>query len=151
MSERGGRIISESAEALASALTAEYAAIWAYGPVGVRLIGAERKAAVEAEASHRARRDALVVQLSSGGGNVPPDQAGYALPFPVIDRASALRLAVQVEERTAAFWRAALPVSSGAERERALAALVEYAVRATRWRRSAGITPLTVPFPGRPG
>ncbi|MBQ1049325.1 ferritin-like domain-containing protein [Micromonospora sp. C51] len=145
------RIISESAEALASALTAEYAAIWAYGPVGVRLSGAERKAAVEAEASHRTRRDALVVQLSTGGGSVPPDQAGYALPFPVTDRASALRLAVQVEERTAAFWRAALPVSSGAERDRALAALMEYAVRATRWRRSAGITPLTVPFPGRPG
>ncbi|WP_216592597.1 ferritin-like domain-containing protein [Verrucosispora sioxanthis] len=139
--------MSESAEALAAALTAEYAAIWAYGPVGVRLSGAER---AEAEAAHRARRDALVVQLSTGGGSVPPDRAGYALPFPVTDRASALRLAVQVEERTAAFWRAALPVSTGADRDRALAALVEYAVRATRWRRSAGIAPLTVPFPGRP-
>ncbi|WBB89172.1 ferritin-like domain-containing protein [Verrucosispora sp. WMMC514] len=142
--------MSESTEALADALTAEYAAIWAYGPVGVRLSGAERKAAAEAEAAHRARRDALVVQLSTDGGSVPPDRPGYALPFPVTDRASALRLAVQVEERTAAFWRAALPVSTGADRDRALAALVEYAVRATRWRRSAGIVPLTVPFPGRP-
>ncbi|GIJ77074.1 protein of unknown function [Micromonospora phaseoli] len=139
-----------SAEVLAGALTAEYAAIWAYGPIGVRLSGAERKAAAEAEAAHRSRRDALVVQLSTGGGTVPPDRAGYALPFPVTDRASALRLAVEVEERTAAFWRAALPASTGAERDRALAALTEYAVRATRWRRSAGITPLTVPFPGRP-
>ncbi|PZG14196.1 DUF4439 domain-containing protein [Micromonospora craterilacus] len=138
-------------DALAGALTAEYAAIWAYGPIGVRLTGAERKAAVEAEAAHRSRRDGLVVQLSTGGGTVPPDRAGYALPFPVTDRASALRLAVEVEERTAAFWRAVLPASTGAERDRALAALVEYAVRATRWRRSAGITPLTVPFPGRPG
>ncbi|MEV2240510.1 ferritin-like domain-containing protein [Micromonospora sp. NPDC049891] len=142
--------MSEASEALAGALTAEYAAIWAYGPIGVRLSDAERKAAVAAEAAHRARRDALVMQLSTGGGTVPPDRAGYALPFPVTDRASALRLAVQVEERTAAFWRAALPVSTGADRDRALAALVEYAVRATRWRRSAGITPLTVPFPGRP-
>ncbi len=142
--------MSESAEALAAALTAEYAAIWAYGPSGSDSAGPERKAAAEAEAAHRARRDALVVQLSTGGGSVPPDRAGYALPFPVTDRASALRLAVQVEERTAAFWRAALPVSTGADRDRALAALVEYAVRATRWRRSAGIAPLTVPFPGRP-
>ncbi|GAB3847744.1 ferritin-like domain-containing protein [Micromonospora andamanensis] len=142
--------MSETFEALAGALTAEYAAIWAYGPIGVRLSDAERKAAVAAEAAHRARRDALVMQLSTAGGTVPPDRAGYALPFPVTDRASALRLAVQVEERTAAFWRAALPVSTGADRDRALAALVEYAVRATRWRRSAGITPLTVPFPGRP-
>ncbi|MDG4792486.1 ferritin-like domain-containing protein [Micromonospora sp. WMMD1082] len=138
------------AEALAGALTAEYAAIWAYGPIGVRLSDAERKAAVEAEAAHRGRRDALVLQLSTAGNVVPPDRAGYALPFPVTDRASALRLAVEVEERTAAFWRATLPASTGAERDRALAALIEYAVRATRWRRSAGVTPLTVPFPGRP-
>ncbi|RIV40762.1 ferritin-like domain-containing protein [Micromonospora radicis] len=136
--------------ALAAALTAEYAAIWAYGPIGVRLAEAERKAAVEAEAAHRARRDALVVQLSTGGGTVPPDRPGYALPFPVTDRASALRLAVQVEERTAVFWRAVLPASAGAERDRALTALIDYAVRATRWRRSAGIAPLTVAFPGRP-
>ncbi|GGM36161.1 hypothetical protein GCM10011608_21010 [Micromonospora sonchi] len=142
---------SDAGEALAQALTAEYAAIWAYGPIGVRLSGAERKAAATAEAAHRGRRDALVVQLSNGGGSIPPDRAGYALPFPVTDRASALRLAVQVEERTAAFWRAVLPTSAGAERDRALAALVEYAVRATRWRRSAGISPLTVAFPGRPG
>ncbi|TCB96208.1 DUF4439 domain-containing protein [Micromonospora zingiberis] len=137
-------------ETLAAALTAEYAAIWAYGPIGVRLADAERKAAAEAEAAHRSRRDALVVQLSTGGGRVPPDRPGYALPFPVTDRASALRLAVEVEERTAAFWRAVLPTSTGAERDRALSALIEYAVRATRWRRAAGITPLTVAFPGRP-
>ncbi|WP_433532009.1 ferritin-like domain-containing protein [Micromonospora sp. CA-263727] len=138
-------------DALGGALTAEYAAIWAYGPIGVRLTGAERKAAADAEAAHRGRRDALVVQLSTAGGTVPPDRAGYTLPFAVTDRASALRLAVEVEERAATFWRAVLPASTGAERDRALAALVEYAVRATRWRRSAGTTPLTVPFPGRPG
>ncbi|MGS2614649.1 ferritin-like domain-containing protein [Micromonospora sp. LZ34] len=135
---------------LADALTAEYAAIWAYGPIGVRLTGAAREAARDAEAAHRRRRDALVLRLSTTGGTVPPDRAGYALPFPVTDRASALRLAVEVEERTAAFWRAALPDTTGADRDQALAALVEYALRATRWRRTAGITPLTVPFPGRP-
>ncbi|PZG01679.1 ferritin-like domain-containing protein [Micromonospora deserti] len=138
------------AEALGAALTAEFAAIWAYGPIGVRLTGAARKAARDAEAAHRRRRDSLVVQLSTGGASVPPDRAGYTLPFPVTDRASALRLAVEVEERTAAFWRAAVAATTGADRDRALAALVDYAVRATRWRRTAGISPLTVPFPGRP-
>ncbi|MDO3700598.1 ferritin-like domain-containing protein [Micromonospora sp. C28SCA-DRY-2] len=136
--------------ALADALTAEYAAIWAYGPIGVRLSGAARAAARDAEAAHRRRRDALVLRLSTTGGTVPADRAGYALPFPVTDRASALRLAVEVEDRAAAFWRAALPHTTGADRDQALAALVEYALRATRWRRTAGITPLTVPFPGRP-
>ncbi|MEU7804312.1 ferritin-like domain-containing protein [Micromonospora arborensis] len=137
-------------EALAAALSAEYAAIYAYGRIGVRLTGAARDAARQAEAAHRSRRDTLVVQLSAAGGVVPPDRAGYALPFPVTDRASALRLAAEVEERTAAHWRAALASTTGADRDQALAALVEYAVRATRWRKTAGLTPLTVPFPGRP-
>ncbi|MGC5029595.1 ferritin-like domain-containing protein [Micromonospora sp. DT229] len=136
---------------LVAALAAEYAAIWAYGPIGVRLADAERKAAVEAEAAHRGRRDALIMQLTTGGGAVPPDRPGYALPFPVTDRASALRLAIEVEERTAAFWRAVLPASTGEQRDRALTALIDYSVRATRWRRAAGITPVTVAFPGRPG
>lgn len=138
------------AGALAGALTAEYAAIWAYGVIGVRLADAARTAARAAEAAHRARRDALILQLSTGGGQVPADRAGYALPYPVTDRASALRLAVEVEERTAAFWRAALPHTTGADRNRAIAALTDCAVRATRWRRAAGVTPLTVAFPGRP-
>ncbi|MGN9776768.1 ferritin-like domain-containing protein [Micromonospora sp. H33] len=138
------------AAALGAALTAEYAAIWAYGPIGVRLTDAARKAARDAEAAHRRRRDDLVLQLSTAGGTVPPDRAGYALPFAVTDTASALRLAVEVEERTGAFWRAAVAATTGADRERALAALVDCALRATRWRRTAGVTPLTVAFPGRP-
>ncbi|RQW97725.1 ferritin-like domain-containing protein, partial [Micromonospora globispora] len=97
-----------------------------------------------------ARRDALILQLSSGGGQVPADRARYALPYPVADRASALKLAIEIEERTAGFWRAALPHTTGADRNRALAALTDCALRATRWRRTAGVTPLTVPFPGRP-
>ncbi|RLP93726.1 MULTISPECIES: ferritin-like domain-containing protein [unclassified Micromonospora] len=137
-------------EALAAALSAEYAAIYAYGRIGVRLNGAARDAAHQAEAAHRRRRDALVVQLSTAASTVPPDRAGYALPFPVTDRASALRLAVEVEERTAAHWRAALASTTGADRDQALAALVDYAVRATKWRKTAGLTPPTVAFPGRP-
>ncbi|MFC0006177.1 ferritin-like domain-containing protein [Micromonospora siamensis] len=135
--------------ALTAALTAEYAAIYAYGPIGVRLSDAARSAARAAEAAHRNRRDALVLQLSAGGAEVPADHAGYALPFPVTDRASALRLAVEIEDRTAGFWRAALAETEGADRNRALAALTDCALRATRWRRVAGVTPLTVPFPGR--
>ncbi|MEU4568511.1 ferritin-like domain-containing protein [Micromonospora sp. NPDC023956] len=137
-------------EALGAALTAEYAAIFAYGPIGVRLTGAARRAAREAEAAHRRRRDDLVLRLSTGSGAVPADRAGYALPYPVTDAASALRLAVEVEERTAAYWRAALAATTGTERAGALTALTDCALRATRWRKTAGVTPATVPFPGRP-
>ncbi|WNM40545.1 ferritin-like domain-containing protein [Micromonospora halotolerans] len=140
---------SGPAQALGDALAAEYAAIWAYGVIGVHLTEAARSAARAAEAAHRSRRDALVLQLSSGGGQIPADRAGYALPYPVTDRASALKLAVEVEERTAGHWRAALAHTTGADRNRALAALTDCALRATRWRRTAGVTPVTVPFPGR--
>ncbi|KKK04613.1 ferritin-like domain-containing protein [Micromonospora sp. HK10] len=139
------------AQALADALAAEYAAIWAYGVIGVHLAGTQRTAARAAEAAHRARRDTLVVQLSEAGGQVPADRAGYALPYPVTDRASALRLAVEIEHRAAGHWRAALAHTTGADRNRALAALTDCALRATRWRRAAGLTPVTVAFPGRPG
>lgn len=137
-------------EALAATLAAEHAAIYAYGPIGVHLDGEAAEQARAAEAAHRSRRDGLILLLTEQGGTVPAAAPAYALPFPVTDEASALRLAVQVEERTAAVWRAALPTTEGAQRSRALDGLVDTAVRATRWRRAAGVSPATVPFPGRP-
>ncbi|SDY52364.1 protein of unknown function [Micromonospora pattaloongensis] len=138
-------------EALAAALAAEHAAIFAYGPIGVQLDDAAQKQARAAEAAHRARRDTLVVLLAGEGATPAPAEPGYALPFPVTDRATALRLATAIEERTAAVWRAALPATTGAERAQSLDALTDCAVRATRWRRLAGTAPATVPFPGRAG
>jgi hypothetical protein len=38
----------------------------------------------------------------------------------------------------------------GSDRGSALDALTDAAVRATRWRRVGGVTPPTLPFPGRP-
>jgi hypothetical protein len=130
------------------ALAAEHAAIFAYGRLGVHLGGEAAGQARAAEAAHRARRDQLILRLS-GDDPVPTDPA-YQLPFPVTDDPSAVRLAAEVEQRAAAVWRELLPVTEGADRETALAALVEYAVTATRWRRAAGITPAAPTWPGRP-
>jgi hypothetical protein len=71
----------------------------------------------------------------------------YALPFPVTDPASAQRLAVQLEERTAAIWRVALGPTTGDQRKVALDALVDGALRAARWRRATGAQPGTVALP----
>jgi hypothetical protein len=138
-----------SPEALATALDAEHAAIYAYGPIGVRLDTASAADARQAEAAHRTRRDALVLRLTALGSSPPPAAPSYTLPFPLTDRAAALRLATEIEERTAAVWRAALPRTTETDRATALAALTDCAVRATRWRRRAGVSPATVPFPGR--
>ena len=134
---------------LAAALAAEEAAIYAYGVLGVHLAAADVPAARAAEQAHRARRDAAVSRLAALNASTAPPPAAYRLPFPVTDAASGLKLAIHVEDGVAAAWRAVLPVSEGGDRTTALAALTDAAVRATHWRRRAGVTPVTLPFPGR--
>jgi Domain of unknown function (DUF4439) len=132
-------------EPLGVALAAEVAAIYAYGVLGVHLTGGERTAARAAEEVHRQRRDQLVGAVPSAA--LP---AAYALPFPVTGRASALRLAVQVEDAVCQAWRPVLPAAPPGGRAAALDALTDAAVWATRWRRLARVGPLTMPFPGLP-
>jgi hypothetical protein len=136
---------------LAAALAAEHAAVFAYGLIGVRLTRSAANEARSAETAHRNRRDGILLTLARGGATPPAAEPVYALPFPVTDSTSALRLAVEIEERTAAVWRAALAATDGAQRAQALDALTGCAVQATRWRRLGGVTPLTVAFPGRTG
>jgi hypothetical protein len=139
--------MTAATDALAAALTAEHAAIFGYGVLGARLTGAALAQAQQAEEAHRARRDKLVVRLSKAGTAPPAAQPAYALPFPVVDLASAQKLAVQLEERTAAIWRTALGPTTGDERRLALDALTDCALRAARWRRAAGEQSGTVPLP----
>ena len=137
---------------LAGALAAEHAAIFAYGPIGARLAGAAGiQAARAAEEAHRTRRDELVRALAERGAPAPAVEPGYQLPFPLTGPEDAERLAVLVEERVGAVWRAVLPAVTGTDRARALTALVDAAVRATGWRLAAGVAPATVPFPGASG
>jgi len=137
-------------ERLRAALAAEHAAIFAYGRMGVLLDANGKQEARAAEVMHRARRDTLVLKLDEAKGSPAPAEPGYALPFPVTDGASALRLAVHVEDGVAANWRAVLKTVEGEQRKAALEAYSDAAIRATRWRRLAGVTPATTPFPGRP-
>lgn len=141
--------MSTPTEALQLALAAEHATIWGYGVVGAQLPAREQPAARAADIAHRARRDALTAALA---GRVPTPVAAaatYQLPFPVTDATSARRLAVHLEERLAAVWRAALAaVTDLPDRQLALAALTDAAVRAVGWRLSVPGAPATVPFPG---
>ncbi len=142
---------AESVERLRAALAAEHAALFAYGRIGIHLDDAGRAEARAAEVAHRARRDALVVRLDEVKASAVPADAGYALPFPVSDRPSALKLAVHVEEAVAATWRSALSGTENDLRRLAIDSYSDSAVRATRWRRISGMTPLVVTFPGRAG
>lgn len=135
---------------LADALAAEHAAIFGYGVAGAQLTGAAQEAARQAEAAHRARRDALLIRLTADGASPPPAAPAYALPFPVTGPVAAARLGVHLEERAAAVWRRAVAATDGPTRRLALDALVDCAVRATRWRKAAGVSPVTVALPGTP-
>lgn len=136
-------------ERLIAALQAEHAAIYGYGTAGAKLDAGTIGLARTAEAAHRTRRDALVVRLAGAGVTPPAAAPAYAMPFPVTDKASALKLLVQIEERTAAQWRLALPPTNGEVRKLALDALIDCAVRATALRQAGNVTPLTTALPGR--
>jgi hypothetical protein len=136
---------------LADALAAEHAAIWGYGVAGAHLTGPALELARQCEAAHRDRRDALLEQLGRGGDAPPAAAPAYQLPFPVTDQPSALRLTVQIEERTGAVWRATLGQLRADARRASLDALTDCALRAARWRRTAGQSPATVALPGAPG
>jgi hypothetical protein len=133
---------------LSEALAAEHAAIFGYGVVGSHLTKGERTAAAQAEAAHRARRDSAMLRMIAANATPAPAAAAYELPFLVADRDSAVKLALALEEGTARAWHQALATTTGADRKLALDALTDCAVRATRWRRLAGESPITVAFPG---
>ena len=136
---------------MAAALAAEEAAIYAYGALGVKLTGTgDRTEARAAEAIHRNRRDVLVTRLAALNAGTATSPAGYQIPFEITDRESALKLAIQVEDGVAQAWRAVLPATQGDDRATALSALIDSAVRATRWRRLGSVTPATMAWPGRP-
>jgi ferritin-like protein len=137
-----------SVEALRAALAAEHAAIYGYGVAGAYLNGEARTLARQAELEHRDRRDAVALRIEAAGGQLVAAAPAYTLPVEVTDAASAMRLAVALEEGAAGAWREALGATVDEERRLALDAFIASAVMATRWREAANITPLTVTYPG---
>jgi hypothetical protein len=129
---------------LQSALAAEHAAVWAYGTLGARLSGADRRTALAALDAHRSRRDRLADAVRDRGAEPVAAGVAYDLPRPVETAADALLLAVLVEERVAAVHADAVAAADPSVRSLAVPALREAAVRAALWRRGS------VPFPGLP-
>ncbi|MBD0718113.1 DUF4439 domain-containing protein, partial [Streptomyces sp. CBMA370] len=68
------------------------------------------------------------------GGTPEAAEPAYALPFPVPDPASAVRLAAVLEDRVAGVYSDLVRAATGPARHEAAAALAEAAVRAARWR-----------------
>lgn len=140
--------MSARLDALQRALAAEHAAIYAYGALGARLSGDLVRAAAEADLTHRARRDAAALLVVRMDAQPVPEARAYQLPA-LTSRAAAMALAIQVEQRCAAAWRAVLPDATGVAKSTAVDALGECAVWTTRWLlRSRPAAPATTAFPG---
>ena len=122
-------------QALQTGLAAEHAVIWGYGVVGAHAGDALLAQVRDADEAHRTLRDDATALVARYGGTPVATDPEYALPFPVTDRGSALRLAVHLEEGAAAAWRYAVAATDDVDvRRTALTALSDAAVRATRWR-----------------
>lgn len=139
-----------SVDAMQGALRAEHAAVWTYGLVSAFIAVPQQVAEVADGANaHRARRDVTERWLRDAGATPQPPAAAYLAPQPVDSAAAAIAALVSVETDACVAWRGVLErTEDGALRKSALDALTVSAVRATRWRKAAGLTPASIPFPG---
>lgn len=132
---------------LLALVEAEHAAIYAYGVLGARLGDTDRRTALTAYDSHRARRDQVIAALQASGRTAPAPLPAYDVA--VATQASALALAVRIEVGLSLRWRDLISdTDERSLRQLAVAGLQETAVRAAQWRKRAGIVPVTVALPG---
>jgi len=137
--------------ALQDALAAAHAAVWGYGVVGAALPVEAREPVVAAEQAHQDLRDQLTALLTSRQADPVDDEAGYALPFPVLSAIDAAALAVTLEDGAAAAWTWVLDqATERSTRVLAVAALTAAELRAVGWRAQAGRPTVTSAFPGLP-
>lgn len=131
-------------KALRTALAAEHAAIYGYDIVGAHLSGRRQKRAREAGNAHRAARERLRGLVRASGASPQPASPDYMLPHRVTNAASAVHLAVRLEERVAEAYAQLVGAEEPDGRRFAAREMRDCALRAAAWRGS------TVAFPGLP-
>ncbi|WP_336081594.1 ferritin-like domain-containing protein [Nocardia sp. SSK8] len=142
--------MTDQRQALQAALDSEYAAVYSYGVIAAYANADRARLVAEFSAAHRARRDATIDLLETGGTEPEAADAAYQPPFPVDDPIPAANLAVAVESDCAAAWLTVVEqATEDAVRATATEALTEAAVRRARWQAILGANPVTVSFPGR--
>lgn len=148
----GAELEEDTVASLREALDAEHAAIWAYGLVSAFLPGEYDVALADGGEEHRERRDALRLVITEAGATPNPAEPAYVPAGPVSDAAQAQALLITAESDGMASWRGVVQRTDDARlRQFGLDALVGAAVRGTRWRAEAGITPSAFALPGLAG
>lgn len=126
------------------ALSAEHAAVYAYGVIGAKTAGTLRRRATAGFNAHRARRDQLRSLIARLGGTPSEPGPTYRLPFEVRSSGDAVRLAVLIEERVTAVYLELAADEDASLRRLAAQVMQECAIRAYGWR------PVVTAFPGMP-
>ncbi len=134
--------------ALQQTLAGEHAAIYVYGVVGGRLSSSAQPALAglvdHAYVTHRGRRDQLVSMVRAAGGRPVAGAVSYRLPNPCRTAPQLRRAALVTEQRCAEVYGAMVGATSRAQRQWAIDALGDAAVRGLGF----GADP--VAFPGVP-
>jgi hypothetical protein len=135
---------ASAVRALQAALAAEHAAVYGYGVAGAHLSGAALTTATSDWVAHQRARDTLEDMLRQRGAQPAPAAAAYRLPAPVSGPASAMSLAVLLEDRVAAAYLGVVAISSPPARNFGAGKVADAAARGAFWRGR------TVAFPGFP-
>lgn len=135
--------------ALATALSGEHAAIYAYGLISAHTLPENNQLVSICFSEHRQSREDAIAKLRDRSIAAPIAAAGYKLPFGVDTPAEATKLALQIESDSATAWRGALEQADNAEdRGFAVRMLTGASIRLARWRTVAEMVPASEPFPG---
>ena len=130
--------------ALQGALAAEHAAVYGYGVIGAMVTGNAETMAKADWLAHQDARDTLEAMLVKLGATPVAADPAYQLPFPVTGEASAVRLAVLLEDGVVQAYLGVVAVTDVTLRSFGALAMQPPANRAVVWRGS------TVAFPGMP-
>lgn len=120
-------------QAMQATLAGEHAALYVYGVLGGRVSASAQPdlaAAVAAGyAVHRGRRDLLRRMVTAAGGQPVAAEEAYALPTPCVTAEDLRTAAARTEERCAAVYAQMVRSTAQANRQWAIDALVDAAVR----------------------
>jgi len=135
-------------EALQTTLAGEHAAVYVYGVLGGRVsASAEPQLAADLRAAydvHRGRRDQVVAMVRAAGATPVEAEVSYEVPTPAERPAQCRRAAAEIEARCAEVYASAVGSTARANRQWAIDALTDAAVRGL----SFGMD--SAPFPGVP-
>lgn len=135
-------------QALQTTLAGEHAAVYAYGVIGGRLSASAQPTLTglveRAYVTHRGRRDQLTAMVRAAGGEPVASQVSYDLPNPCRTSQQLHEAALVIERRCCEVYASMVGATSRANRQWAIDALSDSAVRLL------GFGDKGEPFPGAP-